>query len=311
MLASLGGQMSHAPLARLDGAHKSFGKIAALNGLDLAVHRGELLALLGPNGAGKSTAVSILLGLQRPDRGVATLFDADPQDVATRRRIGVMMQEVNLPSVMRPHELIRQVASYYPSPYDTRTVLEKLELQKLADRPYGKLSGGQKRQVQFALAICGRPELLFLDEPTVGLDVQAREALWRVLRDLLHEGCSIVLTTHYLEEAEALASRVAVMAHGQVVAQGSVEEIRAHVSRKTISFRSALPRATVEAWPEVLQWSEQAGRQHVVTREAEAVLRRLLATDAGLQDVEVRRAGLAEAFAEITASAQSSDGRLS
>jgi ABC-2 type transport system ATP-binding protein len=303
--------MPRTTLARLEDVHKRFGKIAALDGLDLAVNRGELLALLGPNGAGKSTAISILLGLQRPDRGMAGLFGEDPQNVEARQRIGVMMQEVNLPGVLRPRELIRQVSNYYPNPYDIPTVLERLSLRQLADRPYGKLSGGQKRQVQFALAICGRPELLFLDEPTVGLDLQAREALWQVLRDLIHEGCSIVLTTHYLEEAEALANRVAVMAHGRVVAQGSVDEIRAHVSRKNVSFRSSLPRETFESWPEVLQWSEQSGRQQVVTRDAEALLRRLLAADAGLQDIEVRRAGLAEAFAEITASAQSPDGRPS
>jgi ABC-2 type transport system ATP-binding protein len=303
--------MSPTPLARLEGAHKRFGKIAALDGLDLSINRGELLALLGPNGAGKSTAISILLGLQRPDQGTACLFGADPQSLEARQRIGIMMQEINLPGVMRTRELIRQVSNYYPNPYDMHIVLEKLALRSLADRPYGKLSGGQKRQVQFALAICGRPELLFLDEPTVGLDLQAREALWQVLRDLIHEGCSIVLTTHYLEEAEALASRVAVMARGRVVAEGSVDEIRAHVSRKNVSYCSSLPRATIESWPEVLQWSEQSGRQQVVTRDAESLLRRLLAADAGLRDIEVRRAGLAEAFAEITANAAPPGGALS
>jgi ABC-2 type transport system ATP-binding protein len=304
MLRLMGDHMS-TTLARLEDAHKRFGKIAALDGLNLQVNRGEMLALLGPNGAGKSTAISILLGLQRPDRGTASLFGADPQEVEVRRRIGVMMQEVNLASVMRTRELIRQVSNYYPNPLDLHTVLGKLGLEKIADRPYGKLSGGQKRQVQFALAICGRPELLFLDEPTVGLDLQSREALWQVLRDLMHEGCSIVLTTHYLEEAEALANRVAVMAHGRAIANGSVDEIRAHVSRKNVSYRSGLSRQVIEAWPEVLQWSEQGGRQHIVTRDAEALLRRLLATDTAVSDIEVRRAGLAEAFAEITASAQS------
>ena len=134
---------------------------------------------------------------------------------------------------MRPRELIAQVASYYPSPYDVQAVIKRLGIEKIADRPYGKLSGGQKRQAQFAMAIAGRPELLFLDEPTVGLDVQAREALWQVLRDLIHEGCSIVLTTHYIEEAEALADRVAVVTHGRLVAGGTVDEVRAHVTRKT------------------------------------------------------------------------------
>ncbi|HET9862509.1 MAG TPA: ABC transporter ATP-binding protein [Steroidobacteraceae bacterium] len=287
-------------LASLDDAHKQFGKIAALDGLNLSVKRGELLALLGPNGAGKSTAISILLGLQRPDRGSASLFGEDPQSIDARRRIGVMMQEINMSPVMRPREFIAQTASYYPTPYDTAAVIRRLGIESLADRRYGKLSGGQKRQVQFAMAICGRPELLFLDEPTVGLDVQAREALWRVLRELIHEGCSIILTTHYLEEAETLADRVAVMTHGKLVAGGTVDEIRAHVSRKSIFCRSGLPLATMQSWPGVVQVSEESGRRQIVTRDAEAVLRQLLAADAGVRDIEVRRAGLAEAFQEIT-----------
>ena len=232
--------MSQTTLASLSGARKRYGKIQALDGFDLAVNRGQLLALLGPNGAGKSTAISILLGLQTPDEGSAELFGHAPQDIDGRRRIGVMMQEVALPGVMRSRELLEQVASYYPTPYDVDAVLKRLSLEGVANRPYGKLSGGQKRQVQFALALVGRPELLFLDEPTVGLDVQAREALWKVVRELLHEGCSIVLTTHYLEEAEALADRVVVMARGRLITSGSVDELRAHVSRKQVSCVSRL-----------------------------------------------------------------------
>ena len=259
-----------------------------------------MLALLGPNGAGKSTAISLLLGLQRPDRGAAELFGEDPHSIDARRRIGVMMQEINLSPVMRPRELIAQTASYYPSPYDTPAVIKRLGIEKIADRPYGKLSGGQKRQAQFAMAICGRPELLFLDEPTVGLDVQAREALWKVVRDLKHEGCSIVLTTHYLEEAEALADRVAVMARGRLITTGSVNEIRAHVSRKQVSCVSRLAPDTVRAWPEAAQVEMERDRLQINTREAEALLVRLFREDPQLSDIEVKRAGLAEAFTELT-----------
>jgi ABC-2 type transport system ATP-binding protein len=303
--------MSQTSLAVLSGVHKNFGKIAALDGLDLTVNRGELLALLGPNGAGKSTAISLLLGLQRPDRGTAALFGEDPQSIDARRRIGIMMQETNLPEVLRPRELIAQVASYYPTPYDVEHVIKRLSIEELANRPYGKLSGGQKRQVQFAMALCGRPELLFLDEPTVGLDVHAREALWRVVRDLLHEGCSIVLTTHYIEEAEALANRVVVVNRGRLVASGSVDELRAYVARKNILCRSTLPLTELSSWPEVDEVTETAGRQQIITRDAEAVLRRLLAADAAVRDIEVRRAGLAEAFSEITsANAAGGNGSL-
>jgi ABC-2 type transport system ATP-binding protein len=296
----MGENMSQTPLASLNTVVKRYGSLTALDGLDLTVNRGELLALLGPNGAGKSTAISILLGLQRPDAGSATLFGADPQSLAARRRIGIMMQEVMLTPVMRPRELMTQVASYYPSPYDVDIVIKRLNLEALADRPYGKLSGGQKRQVQFGMAIVGRPELLFLDEPSVGLDQQSREALWQVLRDLIHEGCSIVLTTHYLEEAEALANRVAVVTRGRLVAGGTVDQIRAHVSRKTILCKTSLGSDVIRAWPEVSQLIEDNGRTQIVTRDAESVLRRLLGADAGVVDIEVRRAGLAEAFAEIT-----------
>jgi ABC-2 type transport system ATP-binding protein len=305
----MGEHMSQTPLATLSAVRKRFGKITALDGLDLAVTRGELLALLGPNGAGKSTAISLLLGLQRPDEGSATLFGQDPQEVSARRRIGIMMQEVALSPVMRPREFLTQVASYYPTPYEVQSVIQRLGLEKVADRTYKDLSGGQKRQVQFAMAIVGRPELLFLDEPSVGMDTNARAALWQVVRDLIHEGCSIVLTTHYLEEAEALADRVAVVAHGRLVAGGSVDEIRAHVSRKTIQCRSSLARTQFQSWPEVLDVNEESGRQTIVTRDAEAVLRRLLAADAEVRDIEVRRAGLAEAFTELTAAATASEGK--
>jgi ABC-2 type transport system ATP-binding protein len=293
------GNMSQ-PLASLDAAVKRYGKLTALDGLNLAVNRGELLALLGPNGAGKSTAISLLLGLQRPDSGLVTLFGADPQELEARRRVGIMMQEVMLSPVMRSRELIEQITNYYPSPYEVDAVIRRLKIEDLAERRYKDLSGGQKRQVQFAMAICGRPELLFLDEPTVGLDVNARAALWQVVRELVHEGASIVLTTHYIEEAEALADRVAVMAHGKVVAGGTVDEIRNYVSRKSVTFRSALPVEQMRAWPGVLDLESNAGRICIVTQDAELVLRRLLGADPDVRDVEVRRAGLAEAFAEIT-----------
>ena len=292
--------MSQNTLASLSGVRKRFGKVQALDGFDLEVKRGELLAVLGPNGAGKSTAISLLLGLQTADEGSAELFGHAPQEIDGRRRIGVMMQEVALASAMRPRELLAQVASYYPIPYDVDAVIARLSLQGLLKRPYGKLSGGQKRQVQFALAICGRPELLFLDEPTVGLDVQAREALWRVIRELLHEGCSIVLTTHYLEEAEALANRVVVMARGRLVTSGSVDEIRANVSHKQVSCVTRLNADTVRAWPEVLRLDMERDRMQITTRGAEAVLVRLFREDPALSDVEVKRAGLAEAFTELT-----------
>jgi ABC-type multidrug transport system ATPase subunit len=170
----------------------------------------------------------------------------------------------------------------------------------LASKVYDKLSGGQKRQVQFALAIVGRPQVLFLDEPTVGLDVQAREYLWSAIRKLRGAGCSILLTTHYLEEAEALADRVVVLAKGRIVASGSVSEVRSIVSRRKIRCDSALDIDELAHWPGVIAATREEGRLTVVTADAEGVLRRLLASDARLANLEVQQAGLAEAFVELT-----------
>ncbi|HVP45388.1 MAG TPA: ABC transporter ATP-binding protein [Bryobacteraceae bacterium] len=287
-------------LAELSGVSKRFGQIVALDGVDLDVRRGELFALLGPNGAGKTTAISLLLGLRQPDAGSALLFGQSPQRVEARRQIGVMMQEVTLAAELRVRELIDLVASYYPDPLSPDDVLEMTDTAPLRDRPYGKLSAGQKRQAQFALAVCGRPRLLFLDEPTVGLDVQARELMWATLRQLVEEGSSIVLTTHYLEEAEALADRVAVLARGRMIASGTVSEIRGHVVRKRIACVTALTTEEVATWPDVQSVSRDGQRLNVTVSNAETVVRRLLAADEDLEELEVLRAGLAEAFTELT-----------
>ena len=236
--------------------------------------------MLGPNGAGKSTAISLLLGLQQADSGTATLFGRSPSDIEARYGVGVMMQEVTLAVEMSVRQLITLTTSYYPAPMTADEAMALTHTTELADRPYGKLSAGQKRQVQFALAVCGRPSLLFLDEPTVGLDVQARETLWTTIRQLLAQGASIVLTTHYLEEAEALASRVAVLAKGRLVAMGTVDDIRGVVSRKRVSCLSALPperRGGVgRRRPRHPRRRPPAHR----ARDADDVVRRLLAADA-------------------------------
>ncbi|HEY6248310.1 MAG TPA: ABC transporter ATP-binding protein, partial [Candidatus Angelobacter sp.] len=235
-------------LAELSGVHKRYDKTVALDGLDLQVRDGELLAVLGPNGAGKTTAISLLLGLQQADKGSAQLFGKSPQDLDTRRKVGVMMQEAVLPAELQVREQIDLVASYYPAPMTPATAMEMTNTTALARRPYSKLSGGQKRQVQFAVAMCGRPKLLFLDEPTVGLDIQARKLMWATLRELVEQGSSIVLTTHYLEEAEALADRVMVLAKGRVIASGTVSEIRANVVRKQVSCSTSVAVEKIRSW---------------------------------------------------------------
>ena len=288
-------------LARLEKVHKRYGKITALDGIDLQLRGAEVLALLGPNGAGKTTAIGLLLGLVRADEGFVELFGLEPQALAARRRIGVMLQDAALPPTLRVGELIRLTASYYPAP---RSLAESAELAGVAgllERRYGQLSGGQQRRVQFALALCGRPQLLFLDEPTVGMDIESRRRLWAAIRHLVAEGNSVVLTTHYLEEAEALADRVCVMARGRLVSEGSVDELRARVRLKRVRCLSRLSVAEVRAWPEVVEARLDGDRLWLATDAAEPLVRRLLAADAGLSALEVQVAGLADAFAEITA----------
>jgi ABC-2 type transport system ATP-binding protein len=287
-------------VARLDKVSKRYGTLLALDGVDLEVRRGEVLALLGPNGAGKTTAISLLLGLLKADTGTATVFGQVPSALAARRRIGAMLQTTGVPETLTVGELITLFRSYYAKPRTIADIIALAGVDDLLKRRYGKLSGGQQRRVQFALAICGQVEILFLDEPTTGLDIGARETMWRTIHRLVDDGCALVLTTHYLEEAEALADRVAVIASGKIVAEDSIDAIRARVAHKRIRCISRLPAETIGTWPEVRSVAHDGERIEIVTDAAEIVVRQLLFEDSGLSELEVHRAGLAEAFVEIT-----------
>jgi ABC-2 type transport system ATP-binding protein len=271
-----------------------------LDAVDLEIHAGEVLAVLGPNGAGKTTAISLLLGLLQADAGSATVFGDAPRSLASRRRIGAMLQTTAVPEALTAGELITLFRCYYPNPYSLADIARLAGVGDLLNRRYGKLSGGQQRRVQFALALAGNPEILFLDEPTTGLDIEARETLWKTIRQLVANGCAIVLTTHYLEEAEALADRVSVLARGRIVAQGSVSAIRARVSQRRVRCISSIASQTILCWPHVRSVAHDGDRIEIVTDAAEAVVRQLLLEDTGLSELEVHRAGLAEAFVEIT-----------
>ncbi|KRG43803.1 multidrug ABC transporter ATP-binding protein [Stenotrophomonas pictorum JCM 9942] len=287
-------------LASLRGVYKRYGALAALDGVDLDLHAGQVLALLGPNGAGKSTTIGLLLGLLRADAGQVRLFGDDPQQLSARRNIGVMLQEAQLPETLTVAELLRLSASYYPMPRAVDECAALVGIEDLLQRRYGRLSGGQQRRVQFAVAICGRPRLLFLDEPTVGLDLPARQRLWATVRTLVGEGTAVVLTTHYLEEAEQLADRICVMLRGQVVSDGSVAALRARVLVRAVRCQSQLDVAQVGRWPGVRQAQREGDRLHLACDQVEAVVRRLLAADPDLSALEVKPAGLEEAFYDLT-----------
>ena len=212
--------------AHFSHVRKSYGAVEALRGIDLSIAPGELVALLGANGAGKTTAVRLLLGLARPDGGEVRVFGGDPRDARTRTRIGAVLQTARVPETLRVREHIHLFSSYYPRPMPIADVIEAANLHGLERRKFGELSGGQQKRVLFALAICGNPDLLILDEPTAGLDVEARRALWKQIRAFIGRGKSVLLTTHYLAEAEALANRVVVLHRGNVAAVGTPAEIK-------------------------------------------------------------------------------------
>jgi len=287
-------------VASLRGVRKRYGALQALDGVDLDLHAGQVLALLGPNGAGKTTTIALLLGLLRADAGQVRLFGQDPQQVAARRGIGVMLQDAALPPTLKVGELLRLTASYYPAPRPLAESAALAGVEDLLGRPYGKLSGGQQRRVQFAIALCGRPRLLFLDEPTVGLDLPARQRLWAAVRTLAGEGVAVVLTTHYLEEAGHLADRVCVLVRGRIVSDGSVDALRARVETRRIRCVSALDADVVAAWPGVRLVQREGARLDISSDQAEAVVRRLLDADPALSGLEVQAAGLDEAFDDLT-----------
>ena len=287
-------------VASLDAVSKNYGPVRALREVSFRVQAGELVALLGPNGAGKTTAMKLLLGLMPPNRGKVRVFGADPTNPENRIRTGAMLQVGRVPETLRVREHIDLFSSYYQKPLPAAQVLAAAGLEKIRDRKFAELSGGQKQRVLFALAICGDPDLLFLDEPTVGLDVEARRMLWEEIRQLVDRGKTVVLTTHYLQEADALADRVAVINQGEIIAEGSPAEIKAQTSGKKIRCVTGLELDWVRRLPGVTEVRNDRGAIEIHAGEAEPVVRELLNRDSGLSGLEVTSAGLEEAFLALT-----------
>jgi ABC-2 type transport system ATP-binding protein len=287
-------------VASLEGVSKSYESIRALRKVNLTVGAGEVVALLGPNGAGKTTAVKLLLGLIQPDTGKARVFGGDPSNPQHRMRAGAMLQVGRVPETLRVREHIDLFSSYYPNPLPIKEVLAAAGLEKLADRKFGDLSGGQRQRTLFALAICGNPDLLFLDEPTVGLDVESRRALWEEIRRLVDRGKTVLLTTHYLEEADALADRVVVINQGEIIAEGTPAEIKSQTGGKRIRCITTIGLDILLQIPGVVEVRQDREAVEIRARDAEPVVRRLLAVDESLSGLEITSAGLEEAFLALT-----------
>jgi ABC-2 type transport system ATP-binding protein len=277
-------------VAALENVTKRFGPATALDGISLAIAPGEVLALLGRNGAGKSTALAVLLGLRCPDAGVARLFGVDPRRANARQMVGAALQDANFPATLRVRELVELVRAHYVFPLPTESVLREFGLEELARRQVGGLSGGERRRIAVALAFAGRPSLVVLDEPTAGLDGAARRAVWAAIRAQANAGGTVLLTTHHLEEAEALATRVVLIEAGAVVTDGSVAAIKAGAGLTRVMFR-----APVEV---PIEGAERDGTfVRIFTSDAGAVVERLVRDDVRLADLDVRPLTLEEAIA--------------
>ena len=300
-LETLSSRMQERPPAELISVTKNYGTTVALSELSFSVAPGELVALLGANGAGKTTAIRLLLGLAKPGKGLARVFGDDPRDPRTRTRIGAMLQVARVPETLRVGEHIDLFSSYYPDPLPRRDVIAAASLHGLAERPFGELSGGQKQRVLFALAICGNPSLLMLDEPTAGLDVESRRGMWEQIRRFQSRDCAILLTTHYLTEADTLADRIVVIDRGRVIANGTPDEIKQRGAGRRVRCVTHLPLAEILAMRGVAGAREDGDAIEISTTNSDVVVRELVMRDPSLANLEVTGAQLEDAFLALTA----------
>jgi ABC-2 type transport system ATP-binding protein len=291
-------------IAAAYGLTKSFAGKRALDNIDLEIKSGLVLAILGANGAGKTTLINILLGRLNADSGDVSVFAVKPGSLQAKRQAGAMLQVANLPETLKIKEHIQLFQSYYPHPMDYQQVISYAGLQDIQNRYSKKLSGGEKQRLLFALSICGNPKLLFLDEPSVGMDVEARQGLWQAIRDLRAKGTGIVLTTHYLEEADNLADEIVLLKQGQIIRRGSSDEIKASISHTTIRFSSTEKPSKFELFPAVVSVQRIGKFIQLQTGNTNQTLPALLSAYPNLPDLTISSAGLEEAFLQLNRSGE-------
>ena len=293
-------------IARLHSTTKRYGQTTALDNLNLSLHPGEVVALLGPNGAGKTTAVRLLLGLIVPTSGSVRVMGRDPRDSETRTSIGAMLQVTRIPETLKVREHIDLFRSYYPNPLSAAEIVSIARIEGMENKLFGKLSGGQKQRVLFGLAIAGNPDLVFLDEPTVGMDIESRRGLWDQIRTLAARGKTVLLTTHYLEEADMLASRIVVINKGKIIAEGTPSEIKHHVTGRRIRCITKLGANFVLTLPSVVSVEPDREAMVITAAEAERVVLEMLRQDPTLHGLEISAPGLEDAFLALTGSEEKS-----
>lgn len=271
-----------------------------LNDLSLSVEQGKLTCLLGSNGAGKTTLINLILGRLTSSQNTISLFGENQQISQVKKRIGAMLQNSTAPERAKVNELIELFSSYYSTPIGAKKLITQLGLTTIADKRFGKLSGGQKQLVLLALALCGDPDLLFLDEPSVGMDVEVRRTLWRVIESLKARGKTIVLTTHYLEEADALADRIVVLQQGEIIADGTPTQIKSKFQNKTIKAKTCQSITWLNSLPEVISAIALGQYVEVTSRNTEITLKKWLNSDRSLTDLTIVTTDLEQAFIQIT-----------
>jgi ABC-2 type transport system ATP-binding protein len=286
--------------AQLIDATKKYGSVEALKGVSLDIELGDVVAMLGPNGAGKTTSISLLLGLRKPTSGKALLFGMDPTNVLARSRVGVMLQESGVPQMLKVSEIVDLFRSYYPNPLPRDRAIAMAGLEEKASSLVKELSGGQRQRLYFALAVCGNPDVLFLDEPTVGMDVEGRRSFIERIAEFAHMGKTVVLTTHYLEEADQLARRVIVIDRGVVIADATPAEIKSKVAGKRVRFvATAIDEKILQDLPVSAVTIKDRSVQ-LLTNQPEAVLRALFQRGVEISELEVSGADLEDAFIALT-----------
>jgi ABC-2 type transport system ATP-binding protein len=281
---------------------KSYGGLRAVDMIDLSIPRGETVAILGPNGAGKTTTLDMLLGLTRPDSGSIALFGMPPARAVAAGHVGGMLQAGSLIEYLSVREFLTMIASLYPRPLQVDHVLRLTGAAEFADRRTNNLSGGQTQRVRFAAALIANSDLLVLDEPTAAIDVEGRREFWAAMREVAAEGKTVIFATHYLEEADAFADRIVLLARGKIVADGPATEIKARVKGRTI--RATLPGAGLARLGSLPGVTSAERRGETVTlncASSDDALRALLGRYPEARDIEVRGAGLEEAFFALTA----------
>ena len=295
------------PAVAFDGVSRRFGATTALDDVRFEIGIGETIALLGPNGAGKSTAISIMLGLLEPSGGVAHTLGLAPRDAVRSGRVGAMLQSATLPAGAHVGELVDLARALYPSPSPRDTILGRAGLADLVGRRADTLSGGEAQRVRFALAIAGDPDLVFLDEPTVAMDVETRRAFWADMRRAASEGRTVLFATHYLDEADQVADRIVVLDHGRVVADGAPAALKAAVAERTVRF--AWPASggadddRLRRLPGVTSVSRRGETVSLVCRDADGAVRALVAGGIDFRHLEVAGADLDAAFLALTGGA--------